>query len=38
MSSNLLSVLPEVIMTLTGILVMVIEPLIPANRSRKVLG
>ena len=38
MSHNLLSVLPEVIMTITGILVMLIEPLIPANRPRKTLG
>ncbi len=38
MSSNLLSVLPELIMTLTGVLVMLIEPLIPVNHSRKPLG
>ncbi len=38
MSNNLLALLPELLMTLTGVLVMVIEPLIPINRSRKPLG
>ena len=38
MSSNLLSILPEIVMTLTGVLVMLIEPLIPVNHSRKGLG
>jgi NADH-quinone oxidoreductase subunit N len=38
MSSNLLALLPELILTVTGILVMVIEPVIPAGDSRKPLG
>ncbi len=38
MSTNLLTLLPELILTITGILVMLIEPLIAPGRSRKPLG
>ena len=38
MSINLLALLPELILTVTGVLVMLIEPLIPAGESRKPLG
>ena len=38
MSPNLLVLLPEFIMTVTGVLVMMIEPIIPARQSRKPLG
>ena len=33
-----LRILPEILLTLTGVLVMLLEPLLPANRSRKPLG
>ena len=38
MSSNLLALLPELFMTVTGVLIMLLEPVIPATRSRKPLG
>ena len=38
MSSNLLALLPEILMTLTGILIMLLEPVLPPNQSRKGLG
>ena len=38
MSTNLLTLLPELILTITGVLVMVLEPVIPAGQSRKPLG
>ena len=38
MSTNLLALLPEIILTIIGVLVMLIEPVIPPNRSRKGLG
>ncbi|MGA8940929.1 MAG: NADH-quinone oxidoreductase subunit N [Acidobacteriaceae bacterium] len=38
MSTNLLALLPELIFTLTGILVMLAEPLITPGKSRKPLG
>jgi NADH-quinone oxidoreductase subunit N len=38
MSTNLLALLPELILTVTGVLVMLIEPLIPAGQTRKPLG
>jgi NADH-quinone oxidoreductase subunit N len=38
MTPNILSLLPEAILTITGILVMLIEPLIAPGRSRKPLG
>jgi NADH-quinone oxidoreductase subunit N len=38
MSNNLLALLPELIMTITGVLVMVLEPVIAAGKSRKPLG
>jgi NADH-quinone oxidoreductase subunit N len=38
MSTNLLALLPELILTLTGVLVMLAEPIIPAGASRKPLG
>ena len=33
-----LRILPEILLTLTGVLVMLLEPLLPAHRSRKPLG
>jgi NADH-quinone oxidoreductase subunit N len=38
MSTNLLALLPELILALTGVLVMLAEPLIPPGRTRKPLG
>ncbi len=38
MSTNLLAVLPELILTLAGVLVMLAEPLIAPGRTRKPLG
>jgi NADH-quinone oxidoreductase subunit N len=38
MSINLLAILPELILTLTGILIMLAEPLITPGKSRKPLG
>ncbi|MGA7155600.1 MAG: NADH-quinone oxidoreductase subunit N [Acidobacteriaceae bacterium] len=38
MSTNLLALLPELILTLTGILVMLLEPVLPPSASRKPLG
>lgn len=38
MPSNLLALLPEILLTVTGVLVMVIEPVLPINKSRKPLG
>jgi NADH-quinone oxidoreductase subunit N len=38
MSTNLLALLPELILTVTGVLVMLLEPVIPAGQSRKPLG
>ncbi len=38
MSSNLLALLPEILMTLTGVLIMLLEPVLPPNQSRKGLG
>ncbi|MDQ2925723.1 MAG: NADH-quinone oxidoreductase subunit N, partial [Acidobacteriota bacterium] len=38
LSANLLTILPELILTLTGILIMLAEPLIPPGRTRKPLG
>jgi NADH-quinone oxidoreductase subunit N len=38
MSTNLLCVLPEAVLTVTGVLVMLLEPLIAPGRSRKPLG
>lgn len=38
MNNNLLALLPEFIMTVTGVLLMAIEPVMPALRSRKPLG
>ena len=38
MPNSLLALLPELIMTITGVLVMMIEPVLPANQSRKPLG
>lgn len=37
-ASPLLRILPETILTLTGVLVMMIEPLLPKSRSRAPLG
>ena len=38
MSTNLLALLPEIILTLTGVIVMMAEPVIAAGKSRKPLG
>ncbi len=38
MSTNLLALLPELILALTGVLVMLAEPLIAPGRTRKPLG
>jgi NADH-quinone oxidoreductase subunit N len=38
MAPNLLALLPEIILTVTGVLVMLLEPVLPANSSRKGLG
>lgn len=38
MSTNLLTLLPELVLTVTGILVMLAEPVIAPGRSRKPLG
>src|ERR1700761_6575811 len=38
MSTSLLAVLPEVVLTVVGVLIMLAEPVIPAGRSRKPLG
>jgi NADH-quinone oxidoreductase subunit N len=38
MSTNLLALLPELILAITGVLVMLAEPLIPPGRTRKPLG
>jgi len=38
MSPNLLALLPEIILTITGVLVMVLEPVIAPGKSRKPLG
>jgi NADH-quinone oxidoreductase subunit N len=38
MSPNLLALLPEAVLTITGILVMLLEPLIAPGRSRRPLG
>ncbi|HEY0162379.1 MAG TPA: NADH-quinone oxidoreductase subunit N [Edaphobacter sp.] len=38
MSPNVLALLPEIILTITGVLVMVAEPVLPAGQSRKPLG
>jgi len=37
-TSSLLRILPETVLTLTGVLVMLIEPLLPKERSRAPLG
>ena len=38
MPHNLFVLLPEIILTLAGVLIMVIEPVLPVNASRKGLG
>ena len=38
MSPNLFALLPELILTVTGVLIMLAEPVIPANTTRKGLG
>jgi NADH-quinone oxidoreductase subunit N len=38
MSPNVLSLLPEIILTLTGVFIMLAEPLLPAGQTRKPLG
>ncbi len=37
-SNNVLTLLPEYVLTIVGVLVMVSEPLLPAGRSRRPLG
>jgi NADH-quinone oxidoreductase subunit N len=36
--NNVIALLPEYVLTLTGVLIMLIEPLLPAHASRKPLG
>jgi NADH-quinone oxidoreductase subunit N len=38
MSPNVLTLLPEIILTITGVIIMLAEPLFPAEVSRKPLG
>src|ERR1700712_3727177 len=38
LSPNILALLPEYILTLTGVLVMLLEPMLPPAASRKPLG
>src|SRR5579875_2546220 len=38
MSANLLCFLPEYVLTIVGVIIMLAEPTIPAERSRKPLG
>jgi NADH-quinone oxidoreductase subunit N len=38
MSPNLLALLPELVLTVTGVLVMLAEPMITAGHSRRILG
>ena len=38
MSTSLLAVLPELILTVAGVLIMLAEPMLAAGRSRKPLG
>jgi len=38
MQNNVVALLPELILTLVGVVVMMLEPVIPAGRSRKPLG
>jgi NADH-quinone oxidoreductase subunit N len=38
MSPNVLALLPEIILTLTGVLIMLAEPLFPPEQTRKPLG
>lgn len=38
MSPNVLALLPEIILTIAGVLIMLAEPLLPAGSSRKPLG
>ncbi len=38
MSSNILALLPEIILTIAGVLVMLVEPVLSATTSRKPLG
>jgi NADH-quinone oxidoreductase subunit N len=38
MPTSLLAVLPEVLLTVCGVIIMLAEPLLPAGRSRKPLG
>ncbi len=37
-SNNVLALLPEYILTVTGVIIMLLEPLLPVNRSRRPLG
>jgi NADH-quinone oxidoreductase subunit N len=37
-SNNVLALLPEYVLTITGVLIMLLEPVMPAGRSRKPLG
>ena len=38
LSPNVIALLPEYILVLAGIIIMLVEPLLPANSSRKPLG
>ncbi|MHB1022975.1 MAG: NADH-quinone oxidoreductase subunit N [Acidobacteriaceae bacterium] len=37
-SSNIIRLLPEYILTIVGVIIMLVDPLLPANSSRKSLG
>jgi NADH-quinone oxidoreductase subunit N len=37
-SNNVLALLPEYVLTIVGVLIMLLEPVLPAGRSRKPLG
>ena len=37
-SNNVLALLPEYVLTIVGVLIMLVEPLLPAGRSRRPLG
>ncbi|MGI4758307.1 MAG: hypothetical protein ACRYGF_15840, partial [Janthinobacterium lividum] len=37
-SNNLLALLPEYVLTVVGVLIMLLEPVLPANRPRRSLG
>ena len=38
LGNNVLALLPEYVLTIVGVLIMLLEPLLPASRSRRPLG